>query len=108
MQQSCKNSIGKRIKDIQRPEETSSYIKTGARSFTKKYPPTISHKYSKEASTNGLAPAFLNLSILVSAPNAVIAIVSKKVSRLLIKAIKLCGNRSKELKPITAKHAKAD
>lgn len=46
-------------------------------SFTNTYPPVNNQPYRINASINGFAPAFLNFSILVSAPNAVIAIVNK-------------------------------
>lgn len=46
-------------------------------------------------------PAFLNLSMLVSVPSAVIAIVSKKVSSVLIPATNCAGSKSKELKAMT-------
>lgn len=43
--------------------------------------------YKKEANKNGLTPAFLNFSILVSAPRAVMAMVNRNVSKSLIKLI---------------------
>ena len=56
------------------------------------------------ASKKGLKPAFLNLSILVSAPNAVIAIVKRKVSKVTIAFTTGAGSRLKLLKQITNKN----
>ena len=60
------------------------------------------------AKRNGLAPACLNFSKLVSAPKAVIAIVSIKVSRLLIPSTTGTGSQSNELNPITARKPNAN
>lgn len=56
------------------------YRMVGTTYFTRMYPPPVSQQKSMAASTKGLAPAFLNLSMLVSAPKAVMAMVSRKVS----------------------------
>ena len=63
----------------------------------------MSHTKRMRARTNGLKPAFLNLSMLVSAPKAVIAIVSRNVSNVFIKFTTPSGNKSRELKPITTR-----
>lgn len=48
--------------------------------LARKYPPTTNHTYSMLARRKGFAPAWRNLSILVSVPSAVIAMVSMNVS----------------------------
>ena len=57
-----------------------AYKNSGAIYFDNAQPPARSHIYSRNASIKGFAPAFLNLSMLVSAPRAAIAMVSRKVS----------------------------
>lgn len=68
------------------------------------------------ANAKGFAPACLNFSKLVSAPRAVMAIVSRKVSKEFIAAVH-CDNASAgindaeishEFNPITAKNQKAN
>ena len=63
----------------------------------------MSQQKSKAASRNGLKPAFLNLSMLVSAPRAVIAMVRRKVSNVFMPLTTGAGKRSRELKPITTR-----
>ena len=63
----------------------------------------MSHIQRMKARRKGLAPAFLNLSILVSAPRAVIAMVRRKVSSVLINSTALAGKRLRELNPITTR-----
>ena len=84
------------------------FNKYGTRYFAKQYPPQINHTYNIKANRNGLKPALRNLSILVSAPNAVIAIVSKNVSKALMNDTRPAGNRLKELKPITTRNRTAN
>ena len=55
-----------------------------------------------------MAPAFLNLSMLVSAPKAVIAIVRRKVSKVLMASLTAGEKRLSELKPITTKNKTAN
>lgn len=57
-----------------------NYNTNGARYLAKTHPPPTSQMYSRNASMKGFAPAFLNLSMLVSAPKATIAIVRRNVS----------------------------
>ena len=51
----------------------------------------MSQQNKINAKTKGLEPAFLNLSKLVSAPNAVIAMVRRKVSKVLMPFLTLSG-----------------
>lgn len=60
------------------------------------------------AKRKGLMPAFLNLSKLVSAPNAAMAMVRRKVSSWLIQSTMLSGSKSRELNPITTRKAMAN
>ena len=60
------------------------------------------------AKRKGLMPAFLNLSKLVSAPNAAIAMVRRKVSSWLIQSTMLSGSKSRELNPITTRKRMAN
>ena len=53
------------------------------------------------AKRKGLMPAFLNLSKLVSAPNAAMDMVRRKVSSWLIQSTMLSGSKSRELNPIS-------
>ena len=61
-----------------------------------------------EAVEGDEAPAFLNFSILVSAPKAVMAIVSRKVSSEWMNDTVASPNRPNELKPITARNPSAN
>ena len=60
------------------------------------------------AKRKGLMPAFLNLSKLVSAPNAAIAMVRRKVSSWLIQSTMLSGSKPRELNPITTRKRMAN
>src|SRR5574344_2090718 len=60
------------------------------------------------AKRNGLMPAFLNLSKLVSAPNAAMAMVRRKVSSWLIQFTMLSGSNPRELNPITTRKRMAN
>ena len=60
------------------------------------------------ARRKGLMPAFLNLSKLVSAPNAAIAMVRRKVSSWLIQSTMLSGSNPRELNPITTRKRMAN
>ena len=53
-------------------------------------------------------PAFLNLSKLVSAPNAAMDMVRRKVSSWLIQSTMLSGSKSRELNPITTRKRMAN
>ena len=53
-------------------------------------------------------PAFLNLSKLVSAPNAAMAMVRRKVSSWLIQSTMLSGSNPRELNPITTRKRMAN
>ena len=68
----------------------------------------MSHTKRTAARINGLAPAFLNFSILVSAPKAVIAMVRRKVSKVLMKSTRDFGRRSKLLKQMTTRKRMAN
>lgn len=63
---------------------------------------------SINARTKGLMPDCLNFLKFVSAPNAVIAMVSAKLSALFIPSTTASGSRFNELKPITIKKPKAN
>ena len=81
-----------------------------------KYPPTVSHRNRMAASRNGFNPACLNLSKVVSAPRAVIAIVSRKVSKELMPLVNAanasCGMKladcRRELTTITRRNRNAN
>ena len=60
------------------------------------------------AKRKGLMPAFLNLSKLVSAPNAAMAMVRRKVSSWLIQSTMLSGSKPRELNPITTRKRMAN
>ena len=60
------------------------------------------------AKRKGLMPAFLNLSKLVSAPNAAMAMVRRKVSSWLIQFTMLSGSKPRELNPITIRKRMAN
>ena len=60
------------------------------------------------AKRKGLMPAFLNLSKLVSAPNAAMDMVRRKVSSWLIQSTMLSGSKSRELNPITTRKRMAN
>lgn len=60
------------------------------------------------AKRKGLMPAFLNLSKLVSAPNAAMAMVRRKVSSWLIQSTMLTGSKPRELNPITTRKRMAN
>jgi len=59
--------------------------KRGTKYFAMRYPAPMSQTKRMAAKAKGLAPAFLNFSMLVSAPSAVMAIVSRNVHRVLMK-----------------------
>ena len=64
----------------------------------------MSQQNNINAKTKGLEPAFLNLSKLVSAPNAVIAMVRRKVSKVLMPFLTLSERGINELSTITTKN----
>ena len=81
---------------------------SGPRYLARRYPPPISHTKRIVASRNGFAPACLNFSMPVSAPRAVMAMVRRKVSRLLMNSTAEAGSRPSELNPMTAMNPKAN
>ena len=73
-----------------------------------KYPPIFSHIKRISARMTALLPTPLNLSILVSIPRAVIAMVRIKVSMDFITPVISPGRRLKELNPATARNHMAN